>query len=125
MPPVRVIMYRDEQGRVPVAELVAQAEKPDRYVIRRRIGELAVQGYELQRPATETVGDGLYALRAHGYRIFYFFHERTAVVLCCGYLKKDKRLLNREIQRAKRMREVFLTDPTEHSVFIPEPGVER
>jgi phage-related protein len=75
-------------------------------------------GYELRRPATDFLRDGIYELRAkHGhvqYRILYFFHNRNVAVLAHSLTKGDA-IPSVEIERALKRKRQFEHNPEKHT----------
>ena len=119
MPGIRVVLYREEDGSVPLlAWLESLPEKAqDKCVVRiERLGEL---GHGLRRPEADYLRDDIYELRAkHSgvhYRLLYFFHGRKAVVLSHGFSKQQARVPKREIELAIERKKRFLADPERHS----------
>ncbi len=118
MPRTNVLLYKDDDGTVPLLEwldgLPAKAQDKCRVKI-ERLGEL---GYELRRPEADFLRDGIYELRVRlqriNYRILYFFHQDTAVVLSHG-LVKERRVPPKEIDRAVEHRGKFEQDPEQHT----------
>lgn len=79
---------------------------------------MAQLGYELRRPATDILRDGIYELRAKQghvqYRILYFFHGRNVAILAHGLTKEDK-VPAADIERALRQKRLFEQDPEGHT----------
>jgi phage-related protein len=89
---------------------------------RVRLERLEELGRELRRPEADYLRDNIYELRAqHGginYRMLYFFHGRTAVVVSHGLTKQQAEVPAREIERAKRCQRNFVADQRRHT-FVP------
>lgn len=83
---------------------------------------LKASGYNLRRPYAAPLRGEIYELRVKyghvNYRMLYFFHGNTAVVLTHG-LTKEKEVPPVEIDRAIRLKERYESDPNSHS-FFPE-----
>ncbi len=86
MPETEVILYREDDGSVPLPEWLASipAEARDRCI--ERLVLLARHGHELRRPHDEHLkGTDLYELRVKFFRVNYrmlsFFHERIAAMV--------------------------------------------
>jgi hypothetical protein len=75
-------------------------------------------GHELRRPEADFLRDGIYELRVRlqrvNYRMLYFFHRDTAVVLSYGLLK-ERRVPPKEIDRAVKHRAKFEENPEQHT----------
>ena len=79
--------------------------------------------HDLHRPYADILRDGIHELRLRvgrvNYRMLYFFHGNTAVVLTHG-LTKEKKVPNKEIDRALDLKKMFEADPESHT-FLWEP----
>jgi phage-related protein len=79
---------------------------------------LRSRGHELRRPDADYLRDGVYelrvGLRGMNFRILYFFHGREAVVVSHGVVK-ERVMPPKEIDRAVRHMNEFLSDPEFHS----------
>ncbi len=121
MPPVRIVFFKDMQGGLPVLDWLRTIRFRDP-VLFTRIGfllrELAAKGYEMRRPYSEYLGQGLYELRFRSgriqIRILYFFHGREVVVLS-SVLRKEARIPPIELGRAARRKFEFESNPGAHS----------
>lgn len=66
MPATKLLLYRDDDGSVPVVEWLAEVERRHRKAYEkcrsylRRLGEF---GRELRRPSADLLRDGVYELR--------------------------------------------------------------
>lgn len=89
---------------------------------------LALMGYELKRPRSDTLRDGIRELRTEvgkvNYRLLYFFHGKDCVVISHGITKED-RVAESEIDAAIQNRERFKSDPEKHSYFETEQYYEE
>jgi phage-related protein len=118
MPRTRVVLYREDDGRVPVLDWLDAL--PARAVVKCRvkIERLKELGHELRRPEGDYLRDGIYELRARlgsvNYRVLYFFHQNVAAVVSHG-LVKEREVPRREIDRVLRRKERFEKNPTAHS----------
>lgn len=118
MPRIKLIFYREEDGTVPMLDwldgLIAKAQDKCRI----RLERLEELGYELRRPEADYLRDDVYELRVShlgiNYRMLYFFHGTTAVVISHG-LVKERVVAPREIALAIRRRKKFLQDPNRHT----------
>ena len=123
MPPVRVIFYREDDGTVPMVNWIDGLPKKAREKCFEWIDRLMVSGYELHRPYADFLRDGVYELRVRlqhiNYRMLYFFHGTSAVVLTHG-LTKEKQIPDNEIAKAEDLKKRFEADPESHT-FRWEP----
>ncbi len=114
MPPVEVIFFKDEMGRVPVLDWLNILSPQIQTKAGARIKELSEEGYGLRRPKADYLRDGIYELRwryqSVNCRILYFFNGRKAVVLAHGLTKEDK-VPAIEIDRAVARKKFFEANP--------------
>jgi hypothetical protein len=97
MPHTLVVFYKEEDGNVPVLSLLDEIHRKNRRAYakcRARIADLECRGYEMRRPSSDYLRDGIYELRVRSgnvnYRILYFFHGREAAVLAVGTTKESR-----------------------------------
>ena len=121
VPQVTVVFFEDDRGDSPVFEWLQELRKTDRKAFAKcvaRIQRLAELGHELRRPEADYLRDGIYELRVRrgtiDYRILYFFHGQTLVVLASA-LTKEKEVPSAEIGRALRRKQSFEDDPDGHT----------
>ncbi len=118
MPQVQVIFYKEDDGTVPMVEWVEGLQKKPREKCFEWIERLMIFGYELHRPYSDTLRDGIHELRLRyqsvNYRMLYFFYGGTAVVLTHG-LTKEEDVPDREIDRAIDLKRKFEADPESHT----------
>lgn len=118
MPQTPVVLFRDDDGSVPVLEWFEELPTKVQDKCRLRIERQAELGHELRRPEADYLRDGVYELRLRhqsvNYRILYFFHGNQAAVLSHG-LRKEREVPAREIDLAVQRKAKFATDPQGHS----------
>jgi hypothetical protein len=118
MPRIDVLLFRDDDGSVPVLKWLDELEERAVVKCRVRIERLRELGHELRRPEADYLRDGIYelriSLRGIQYRLLYFFHGRTAVVLSHG-LVKERAVPGREIDKAVQRSLRFKKDPERHT----------
>ena len=119
MPPVEVIFFREAEGKTPpLIEWLDELPDEARLKCFVRLTRLQDLGHELRRPEADYLRDGIYELRASyqgvHYRMLYFFHRRTAVVLTHGIVK-EREVPTEEIERAIRAKDAFVRDPSTHT----------
>jgi len=129
LPRVKVVFYKDGRGRSPVLEWVRKLDQKAQDKCFAKIGMLREEGHALVRPAAAHLGGKLYELRItsdrNEYRILYFFYEKTAVILCHSFIKKDKRVPKREIKKALRRLGQFVGSPKSYSFGGKNDGKQK
>lgn len=129
MPEVKVVFYKEKNGTVPfllwLDKLSPQKARGKCLAV---VKLLSRTGYELHRPFSDILRDGIHELRTRlgsiNYRILYFFHSRDIVILTHG-LTKEETVPDREIDRAIHMRDAFKTNPEVHSYHETEQYYEE
>lgn len=85
------------------------------------LGRLETFGYELRRPDADYLSDGICGLRVGfrgtNYRLLYFFHGTTAVVVSHG-LVKERKVPGLEIDKALERKAKFETNPQRHTFTL-------
>lgn len=118
MPQLGLIAYQEDDGRVPFLDWLSSLSAKAQEKCRVRLRRLRDYGYELRRPETDYLRDGIYELRIRlgttNYRILYFFHGRTAAVVSHG-LVKERQVPDREIARALARKGRFDEAPGKHT----------
>jgi phage-related protein len=121
MPPCRVVLYRDDDGSVPVLEWLKRAESRDKGVAAKcfeRLARLAAHGRDLRRPLADYLRDGIHELRVRkgtvNYRILYFHHGGDAAVVAHA-LTKDATVPDPDIERALTRKARFEQEPETHA----------
>ena len=95
MPKTAILIFRDENGDVPLVEWLESLEKRKPKIHKKCIAYillLADEGYALQRPIAAPLRNGICELRPKNghvnYRILYFWHGKDVVVLTHGLTKE-------------------------------------
>jgi phage-related protein len=118
MPRVTLLLFRDSDGTVPLLEWLDGLSTKARAKCSAWLERLREEGHELRRPDADYLRDGIYELRVSlrglNYRILYFFHGREAVVISHGLIK-ERVVPAKEIDRAVRRMNEFLSDPEGHT----------
>lgn len=121
MPITKIVFYKESNGIVPLLHWL-DTLKPEMaadkcMVVIKQLGQL---GYELHRPYTDTLRDGIRELRTRlgsvNYRVLYFFHDRDVVILTHG-LTKEGKVPDSDIDKAIIMRLAYQKNPEAHSYF--------
>lgn len=121
MPQTEIVVYQETDGTVPLEEWLDELRMSSPQAHGKcvnRILQLSEFGYELQRPLTETIEGGLYALRVKvkkiNFRIFYFFHGKNVAVLIHGCTKEGA-IPETELKRARERKAIYENDPQSHA----------
>jgi phage-related protein len=120
MPAVDLLFFRSG-NEIPALEWLEEQSRDAQERCGAAMLALARQGHAARRPLVDNLGDGLYELRAHvgrvQYRLLYFFHGQTAVVLTRGFTKEGK-IPPMEVKRAQALRAEFEADPANHHAGV-------
>ena len=118
MPRTRTVLYREDDGSVPLLDWLDAVPDKARAKCVARIERLRELGHGLRRPEADFLRDGIYELRAAlqgiNYRVLYFFHGREAVILSHG-LVKERVVPPKEIERAIARKRKFEAAPQTHT----------
>lgn len=130
MPSTRIIFFQEEEGgTVPVIEFLdGQQNKKVKAKCIALIRLLAKMGYDLKRPRSDTLRDGIRELRTEvssvNYRLLYFFHGQNCVVISHG-ITKEKEVPDSEINEALANKELYKSDPEKHTYTETEQYYEE
>lgn len=115
---IRVVLYREEDGSVPLLAWFGDIPKKALVKCRVKIERLRELGHELRRPEADYLRDGIYELRVSlqgiQYRMLYFFHGTVAAVVSHGVIKEQK-VPPKEIDLAVKRKRRFEQDPQRHT----------
>ncbi len=118
MPKIQVVFYQEDADTVPVLDWLDALPLKALDECRVKIERLQELGHELRRPEADYLRDGMYELRAglqsRNYRILYFFHGQTVVVLAHGVIK-ERVVPSGDIDKAITRRMKFEKDPKGHT----------
>lgn len=118
MPLTRVVLFREDDGSVPVLSWLDQLVPKAKVKCRFEIERLRELGHELRRPEADYLRNGIYELRVSlqgiHYRLLYFFHGNAAAVVSHG-LVKERTVPDRDIEKAVERSERFRQDPKRHT----------
>ena len=122
MPKADLVLFREADESVPLADWLDTLPKKAQAKCVGALRRLELLGHELRRPEADYLRDDIFELRIGlqgvNYRMLYFFHGRTAVVVSHG-LTKERVVPPKEIDRAVERRKRFIADPKFHT-FKPE-----
>ena len=118
MPQVKLILYRETDGTVPLLNWLDTLQPKTLAKCRVKLERLRERGHELRRPEADYLRDGIYELRVGlqgiNYRMLYFFHGREVVVLSHGLIKQ-RLVPAKEIDLAVKRRNAFEHNPAKHT----------
>lgn len=108
---MKIKFYEDEQGNVLVREFLDSLDIKMRQKMLRSIQALQDMGISLRMPLSESLGDGIFELRAkvgsNISRVMYFFIIDDSAVLTHGFIKKTQKTPARELEKAKKIRDDY------------------
>lgn len=122
MPKTSVLFYQEREDCSPIIDWLQELQRTNRKGFAQcvgRISQLQSEGYELRRPSTDYLRDGIYELRAKHlkvqYRILYFFHGQNVAILAHGIIKEQSAVPDIEIDQAIRRKQKFVENPEAHT----------
>ncbi|MGQ0723227.1 MAG: type II toxin-antitoxin system RelE/ParE family toxin [Candidatus Eiseniibacteriota bacterium] len=119
MPRTEVLLYRDEDGGVPLRDWLDDLEPRAQAKCLASLKRLEDLGHELRRPEADYLRDRIYELRTRigrvHLRMLYVFHGRQAVVVSHGFAKEGE-VPAREIEVAIDRRSRFKGEGTRHAL---------
>ena len=121
MPQTKLLFFQDANGVSPVWEWLKELRVMNPRAFAKclvRMRRLAGMGYELRRPETDLLRDGIYELRARfgtvNYRLLYVFHGQNVAVLAHA-ITKENEIPMVEMNRALERKIAFAANPTAHT----------
>lgn len=94
----QIIVYKDNQGKIPFNEWQNSLQKTDKLIIYKRLERLKLGNYGDYK----SVGDGILELRFNqGFRIYFTEIDNVIVLLLCG---GDKSMQQKDIEKAKAIK---------------------
>ena len=107
--------YKRSDGHCPTQEFLDNLQQADLDKVISWLELLEERGHLLHRPFTDTAQGKIKYLRVRKgtmvYRIFYFF-DRDKIITVNGYIKKEGRLDQAQIDQAERLRIEYLNRKT-------------
>ena len=102
-----------DNGDCPTKDYLDSLDKKMRAKILWTIGLLETNGNTLGMPYSEHLDDGIFELRAKQgsdiSRVLYFFCIGKNIILTHGFTKKTNKVPAREIETAKKYRDIYLS----------------
>ncbi len=118
MPQTRVVLFKDDDGAVPLLEWFEQLPSKVQAKCLLRIERLKELGHELRRPEADYLRDEIFELRVRhqsvNYRLLYFFHGKDAAMVSHG-LQKEQAVPAKEIDLAVKRKKMFVAAPNKHT----------
>ena len=121
MPETTLVFFQESDGNSPALKWLQELRKTNHKAYAKcavRIKRLSEMGHELRRPEADYLRDGIHELRARlgsvNYRILYFFHGRTSVILSQGFTKESE-IPPAEIEKAISRKSKYFTNPESHT----------
>ena len=109
----KIIYYETIKGKAPVREFIDSVTYRQKAKIFQWLEYLEEKGSQLPRPFADILEDGIHELRiklaGDQNRVLYFFCYRDFIVLTHHFVKKSAKVPKKEINRAKKYREDFLS----------------
>lgn len=116
---MQVVFFMYEDGSIPVLDWLDGCNEKVKDKCSAKILRLQELGYRLKRPEADYLRDDIYELRivckGTHYRILYFFNGKDIVVLTYSFVKKTKRVPDKNIEKAIQNKKAFMTDPKAHT----------
>ena len=107
-----VVLYETEDGKTPVEDWMDSLDPKMRAKLIAMLLLLEEKGNALRKPYTESLGDGIFELRAiqgnNISRALFFFYFNQRIIVTNGFIKKQRKTPSSEIQIAKERRLDFL-----------------
>jgi phage-related protein len=114
---VDVVYFQEDEHKVPLIQWLDGIPAKAQDKCQTRLQRLEELGHELRRPEADYLRNDIYELRAScqgvNYRMLYFFHGRTAVVVTHGIVK-ERVVPPREIDIAMKRKKTFESNPEKH-----------
>lgn len=107
-----VIFFEKDDGTAPAEEFLLALDIKMRAKLAKEIELLQDVGNELREPYSKHLDDGIFELRAKQgndiSRVLYFFVIGQKIILTNGFIKKTQKTPTKEINLAKKYREIYL-----------------
>lgn len=107
-----IVLYEKENGDVPFDEFLRSLTPKLQAKVLRDIDLLEDYGNTLREPFSKHLQDGIFELRtklaSDITRTLYFFFDGKQIVITHGFVKKQQKTPDSEINRAKEYREDWL-----------------
>ena|SRR3989338_2327492 len=100
-----IYFFINERSQSPVKEFINSLPVQERAKVFAYISELKAQGHNLRRPMADYLGRGIYELRPHSHRLFYFFYLKDNVVIVHAMRKKTNKIPESDIKLCLKRKE--------------------
>jgi hypothetical protein len=122
MPQTAVVLFREDDGSIPLLDWLDELPDKAKDKCVARLRRLADLGHELRRPEADFLHNGIYELRVGlvgiNYRMLYFFHGNRLAIVAHGLLK-ERRVPPVEIDRAINRMRRYMANPAKHTAEMP------
>ena len=117
MPSWKIIYYESEGGECPTEDFIQSRRTSNRTKIMSLFAILEEKGPTLPRPYADLLEDGIHELRlklsGDQVRVLYFFCYKDFIIFTHAFIKNTDKVPKKEINRAKKLRDDFLSRYTE------------
>lgn len=107
-----VEFFRKEDGSCPTEDFIESLDVKMRAKFLRLLLLLENNGNELREPHSKPIEDGIFELRvkqgSNIARALYFFVVGHKIVITNGFIKKTQKTPSKEIEMAKKYRDVYM-----------------
>jgi phage-related protein len=118
IPPTEIVIYQESEGDAPLVDWLVSLPVKVQVKCDTMIKRLGEFGYELRRPESDYLRDGIHELRiGHrrtNYRILYTYIGQQITLLTHGIVKED-RVPTKEIEEAILRKAKWVLDPITHT----------
>ena len=106
------IYYSTETNKIPFKKFIDSLSARTQQKYFAVIGMLEKYGKTLPEPHAKFLGNDIYELRFKGQeghvRVLHFFYHDNKIILTNGFIKKTNRTPKKEIELAKKRRELYI-----------------
>lgn len=107
-----VNFYREEDGSKPVGDFIRMLDVKMKAKVVSDLHRLEMLGNEARSPLSKFLEEDIFELRTiqgnNIVRILYFFDEEEIIIATNGFVKKQQKTPQSEIQLAKQRRAIYL-----------------
>ena len=116
----KIIYYEDENSNSEIYEFIENLRINEQAKLSGWLSVLQEKGPELPRPYSDLLEDGIHELRiklkGNQVRILYFFCFKEYIILTHSFIKRTDKVPEKEIKKAKKIRENFLKRFSEKTI---------
>jgi phage-related protein len=100
-------IYGISENRCLVREFINGLEGSSREKLWAILKRIAEHGHPRNIEKFRALGDGIFEIKSYQVRIHCFFEKGRMIILTHGFIKKSPKTPLSEIERAKRLRDVY------------------